>query len=130
MKIIDGSRIIEITDDDPVVSRIRALLYSQPMDADPLKLVWDRASGPLREVLVEIAKHGDISQVTLEEVLGVTGIGLRGRTAALARISKAVGAVYPIQKTGGRREHRRFYIEQGPAQEILKLAGVDPSNTP
>ena len=59
----------------------------------------------------------------LEVTLGVNGIGLRGRTAALARISKSVGIEYPIQKTGGRREHRRFFIDSALAAEVIKLAG-------
>lgn len=128
MKVIDGNRVTEIADEDPIVFRIRTLLYSLPMEGNPVKLIWDRASSPLREVLLEIAGAGDISQIELEQRLNVNGIGLRGRHAALARISKAVGLEYPIQKTGGRREHRRFFIEPGLAQELLKLAGGDPNN--
>jgi len=124
MKIVDGKRTVEIPDDDPVIDRIRALLYIQPI-GNPIQDLWERASGPLREVLVVIAKNRDIAQIELEQVLGVTGIGLRGRNAALARVAKAVGTEYPIKKTGGRREHRRFSLMAGVGSEIIKLAGLD-----
>lgn len=121
MKIIDGKRILEIPDNDPVVAQIRTLLYRQSV-SDPVQVLWDRASGPLRDVLVAIAKSGDIGQIELECALGIDGIGLRGRNAALARVAKAIGVEYPIRKTGGRREHRRFSLEPGVSNEVLRLA--------
>jgi hypothetical protein len=122
MRIIDGQRTIELPDDDPVVPRIRALLYQPRVVDHPLPVLWEQASGPLREVLVLIAKHHDISQIDLEKALGVTGVGLRGRNAALARVAKRVGVDYPVRQSGGRREFRQFSLVPGVASQILKLA--------
>jgi hypothetical protein len=135
MKILDGNRTIEVPDDDPVVQQIRALLAqpsqpvptqpapAQPAVDHPIRLLWTRASGPLREVLVAIAEHGgDISQVDLEKILGVDGIGLRGRTAGLGRIAVNLAVAYPIRQTGGRREFRHFFLEPIAVKEVLQLA--------
>ncbi len=126
MRIIDGKRTIELPDDDPVAPRIRALLYRQPVADHPLSVLWNQVSGPLRDVLVLIARHGDISQVDLEKALGINGVGLRGRNAALARVAKRVGVDYPVRQSGGRREFRQFSLVPGAASQILKLTKPHP----
>src|SRR4051812_22350685 len=111
MRITDGRMTIELAEDDARVARIRALLFEQPGASHPIPTLWVACSDPQREVLVAIARYGEVSQDGLERELGVNGVGLRGRHGGLAKIAKRVGVEYPIRSTSGRRKSRRFSLD-------------------
>lgn len=122
MKISDRGMSVELEDDDPRAKQIRALLFANDGTEDPITTLWNECSDDQREVLVAIATPREITQEDLERALGrITGIELRGRTIALAKISKRLGIDYPIRSAGGRRETRRFSLTPEMARQVLKL---------
>jgi hypothetical protein len=128
MLIKDRGMVIDLSDSDPRTQRIRAVLFAQPSASDPLGALWSACSTQQRAVLVALAEHGELEQVALEHILGVTGVALRGRHSGLARIAKRLGVDYPIRSSAGRRDSRRFALVPTVAQEILKLANKNPKN--
>lgn len=122
MKITDRGMTVELDDGDPRAKQIRTLLFTNAGDKDPIVALWSECSDDQREVLVSIATPGEITQGGLEIALGgISGIDLRGRTIALAKISKRLGIAYPIRSAGGRRETRRFSLAAEVARQVLKL---------
>ena len=122
MKITDRGMTVELEEDDPRAKQIRTLLFTNAGDEDPIVSLWSACSDDQREVLVSIATPREITQEDLEKALGgITGIDLRGRTIALAKISKRLGIEYPIRSSGGRRETRRFNLAPDIARQVLKL---------
>lgn len=113
---------VELDDEDPRAKQIRALLFANTGDEDPLITLWTECSDDQREVLAAIAAAREISQEALEKVLGgISGIDLRGKTIAIAKISKRLGIDYPIRSSGGRRATRRFSLTAEVARRVLKL---------
>lgn len=122
MKIVDRGMTVELEDEDPRANQIRTLLFANSGDEDPIVTLWNECSDDQREVLVSIATPREITQEDLEKALGgIRGIDLRGRTIALAKISKRLGIDYPIRSSGGRREVRRFNLAPDVARQVLKL---------
>jgi hypothetical protein len=122
VKISDRGMTVELEDDDPRARQIRTLLFANDGTDDPIASLWTECSDEQRDVLVAIATPREITQEDLEQALGgISGIDLRGRTIALAKISKRLGIEYPIRSTGGRRESRRFSLTPEVARQVLKL---------
>lgn len=122
MKISDRGMTVELEDDDPRAKQIRTLLFAADANKDPTVSLWEECSNDQRDVLVAIATAREITQDELEKVLGgISGIDLRGRTVALAKISKRLGIDYPVRSTGGRRDSRRFSLAPDVARQVLKL---------
>ena len=120
--IKDGGMTIELEGNDPRVEQIRAILFKQPAEMKPTCVLWQACTDEHREVLLTIARHGEISQIELEAALDLNGVALRGRNGGLARIAKRVGVLYPIESAGTRRSNRRFSLVPEAAREILRIS--------
>ncbi len=125
MHITDRGMTVDLEDEDPRAARIRALLYEQPAASNPVAALWQACNSQHREALLAIAEHGEIAQADLERVLGLDGVGLRGRHAGIAKIAKRVGVEYPIKSVGARREVRSFSLATSVAREVLKLSATN-----
>lgn len=122
MKISDRGLSVELDDEDPRAKQIRTLLFANDGEKDPIVSLWEESSNEQREVLVAVATAREITQDELEKALGgLSGVELRGRTVALAKISKRLGIDCPIKSTGGRREFRRFSLAPDVARQVIKL---------
>ncbi len=121
MKITDGTMTVQLDSSDPRVGRIRAILFDQHAASDPVGTLWEACTDAHREVLVAVAKRGEITQPELEELVGISAVTLRGRNGGLARLAKRLGVEYPISSVGGRRSARRFSLSAGVAREVLRL---------
>src|SRR5687767_10314588 len=112
MRVMDRGMRIDLPDADPRAVRIRAILFQQPAAQEPLPTLWTACSSQQRQVLAALAEAGELLQQELERRLGVNGIELRGRHSGLARIAKRLGVAYPIRSNGGRRDSRRFWLDE------------------
>jgi hypothetical protein len=119
MRIIDGNLVIDLPDTDPRVAQIRTLLFVQPATGDAGDRLWGACTDAHRGLLGVIALPGEVSQVALEEALGVTGVGLRGLTTGLAKICRRLGVDYPIRSVGSHRPTRRFSLVPHFRQAVL-----------
>ena len=126
MRITDEGMSLDLDDADPRAARIRAILFEQPANRDPVSSLWKACNAPHHEVLVAIAEHGEISQEDLEAALDIDGVALRGRNGGLAKIAKRLAVQYPIRSVGTRREVRRFSLDDGVARQVLKLSNQSP----
>jgi hypothetical protein len=122
MRIIDGKLVVELPKNDARAIRIRAILFDQPVAKAPVHVLWDACADAHREVLVAIAKAGEVAQPVLERAVDVDAMELRGRHSGLARLCKRISVEYPIVSVGGRRESRRFSLRHDVAREVMKLA--------
>jgi hypothetical protein len=122
MRIIDGTLVIDLPDADPRAVQIRALLFTRPAVGDDFARLWNACTDSHRAVMRAIAERGEVSQPALEQALGLSGVGLRGRTAGLAKICKRLGIVYPIVSVGSHRESRRFSLITAFRQAVLRRA--------
>jgi hypothetical protein len=59
----------------------------------------------------------------LEAIVKMSPSQLRARHAGLAKVCKRLGIAYPIQQQGISRETRRFWLDEGFADAVLRLAG-------
>lgn len=124
MRISDKGMILDLNNNDPRASRIRAILFERPATRKPMAALWAACSDQQRQVLAVLARHGEVRQPDLERLLGVDGVALRGRHSGLARIAKRLPVEYPVRSNLGRRESRRFWLEPRVAVEVLALSGT------
>jgi len=68
-----------LSGDDSRAARIRAMLF-QPVASNPAQMLWAECSNAHRDVLVAIARRGEIEQAALERQLGVDAVELRAAT--------------------------------------------------
>lgn len=128
MRITDNGMTVDLVDHDPRATRVRAILFEQPACRDPAITLWKACSDPHREVLQAVAKHGEVTQIELENSLGINGIALRGRHSGIAKIAKRLGVEYPIRSVGARREVRRFSLDPDFRRRVLKQVSHDAKN--